>query len=116
VSEQCWFTEDIHHIILAAVRANQDALSAGLAGTDPWRKRTYHQRFRAALSTLALALGLPQLPPVDGGEQCTVVERSEAPTNNRYGPAVAEARGPKVLALCDAGEEVSLEGGPALVR
>ena len=116
MSEDISFTEDIYQIILAAVRANEDALSAGLIGTDPWRKRTYHQGFRAALSTLALALGLPQLPPLDEGEQCTIVDSSAALTDTWHSPAAAEARGPQVLALCHAGEEVSLEGGPALLR
>lgn len=78
MSEDVWFTEDIRQIILAAVRANQEALSAGLVGSDPWRKHTYCQGYRAALSALSLALGLPQLPPMDEGEQCTVVDNTMA--------------------------------------
>jgi len=107
VSEDVWFTADIHQIILAAVRANQDALSAGLVGSDPWRKNIYHQGFRAALSTLSLALGLPQLPAVDEGERYPVVDDVQT---------VAEAPSPYGPALWPAGEEETLEGGTALVR
>jgi hypothetical protein len=107
MSQDVWFTADIHHIILAAVRANQDALSAGLVGSDPWRKCAYHQGFRAALSALSLTLGLPQLPPVDDAEGYTVADSSLA---------VTEAASPHRFAVWPAGEEESLEEGTALVR
>lgn len=63
MSVDVWFTQDIRQIILAAVRANEEALAAGLVDRDPPHERAYHQGFRAALSTMALALGLPTLPP-----------------------------------------------------
>jgi hypothetical protein len=72
VSVDVWFTQDIRQIILAAVRANEEALAAGLVDRDPPQERAYHQGFRAALSTMAL--GLPMLPPMDDEEQCAVVE------------------------------------------
>lgn len=74
MSVDVWFTQDIRQIILAAVRANEEALAAGLVDRDPPHERAYHQGFRAALSTMALALGLSMLPPIDDEEQCTVVE------------------------------------------
>lgn len=72
MSVDVWFTQDIRQIILAAVRANEEALAAGLVDRDPPHERAYHQGFRAALSTMAL--GLPMLPPMDDEEQCAVVE------------------------------------------
>jgi hypothetical protein len=75
VSEDIWYSEDVQRIILAAVQANEEALGAGLMGTDQARMRAYHQGFRAALSTVALALGLPTLPlaPV---EECSTADNS----------------------------------------
>jgi hypothetical protein len=83
MSVDVWFTQDIGQIILAAVHANEDALAAGLIGSDPQRRRAYHQGFRAALSTMALALGLPQLPPADDRELCTVVDTAVAVDDGR---------------------------------
>lgn len=83
MSVDVWFTQDIGQIILAAVRANEDALAAGLIGSDPQRRRVYHQGFRAALSTMALALALPQLPPVDDRESYTVVNTTVAVDDRR---------------------------------
>ncbi len=74
MSVDVWFTQDIRQVILAAVRANEEALGAGLVDRDPPHERAYHQGFRAALSTITLALGLPMLPPINDEEQCTVVE------------------------------------------
>jgi len=74
VSVDVWFTQDIRQIILAAVRANEEALAAGLVDREPPHERAYHQGFRAALSSMALALGVPMLPPMDDEEQCAVVE------------------------------------------
>jgi hypothetical protein len=106
VSVDVWFTQDIGQIILAAVQANEDALAAGLIGSDPYRQRAYHQGFRAALSTLALALGLPQLPLVDDRESCTVVETAIAVGDS--GPAFAPPEGvsqPQEFALAGVREE-----------
>jgi hypothetical protein len=106
VSVDVWFTQDIGQIILAAVQANEDALAAGLIGSDPQRQRAYHQGFRAALSTMALALGLPQLPPVDDREQCTVVDTAVAVDDG--GPAFdpSERVGqPAEFALAGMGKE-----------
>ena len=94
MSVEVWFTQDIHQIILAAAGANEEALAAGLLSSDPCHQRVYHQGFRAALSTIALALGTPPLPPADEGEECTVIQTS-----------VFEGRG-----------EVSRGNGAAVVR
>jgi hypothetical protein len=106
VSVDVWFTQDIGQIILAAVQANEDALAAGLIGSDPLRQRAYHQGFRAALSTMALALGLPQLPPTDDREQCTVVDSSVAVGEDRPAKALAEEQDrPQEYVLSGVGEE-----------
>jgi hypothetical protein len=106
VSVDVWFTQDIGQIILAAVRANEDALAAGLIGSDPLRQRAYHQGFRAALSTMALALGLPQLPPTDDREQCTVVDSSVGLGDDWSAEAIAEEEGqPQEFVLSGVGEE-----------
>lgn len=117
MSVDVWFTQDIGQIILAAVQANEEALSAGLIGSDPQQRRVYHQGFRAALSTMALALGLPQLPPVDEREQCTVVDSAVAADDHR--PAFApleDVSQPPQFALAGVREEVSLGGGSPVVR
>ncbi len=106
MSVDVWFTQDIGQIILAAVQANEDALAAGLIGSDPQRQRTYHQGFRAALSTMALALGLPQLPPVDDRELCTVVDTAVAVDDGRPASASPENVGQlPELALAGMGKE-----------
>jgi hypothetical protein len=106
VSVDIWFTQDIGQIILAAVKANEEALSAGLIGNDPQRQRAYHQGFRAALSTMALALGLPQLPPADDGEECTIVHSSVAVGERRpaFSPSEDSSRPPE-FALAGMREE-----------
>jgi len=117
VSVDVWFTHDIEQIILAAVHANEDAIAAGMLASDPLRQRSYHQGFRAALSTLALALGLPQLPPADDREECTVVDSPvdwssarttlDEPNEDDCG---------RTLVLSGIGEEVSRGSGSPLVR
>jgi len=107
VSVDVWFTQDIQQILVAAVRANEEALAAGMLGHDPQRNRTYHQGFRAALSTMALALGLPQLPPADAEEQCVVVDTA-IQCGDQPSFVVAEAEG--------TGQEVRGGNRPALVR
>jgi hypothetical protein len=116
VSVDVWFTQDISQIITAAVQANEDALAAGLIGSDPQRQRAYHQGFRAALSTMALALGLPQLPPVDGGEECTVVDSSVAWGDEWPSFETAEEDREQALVLSGVGEEVSRGGRSPVVR
>jgi len=117
VSVDVWFTQDIGQIIIAAVRANEEALSAGLIGSDPQRRRAYHQGFRAALSTMALALGLPQLPPADDREQCTIVDSAVAVGDSRPAFAPPEhVSQPPEFALAGVREEVSLGGGSPVVR
>jgi len=74
VSVEIWFTQDISQIILAAVRANEQALAAELADRDPLHELAYHQGFRAALSTMAVALGLPLPPRVNDEQQATVAD------------------------------------------
>jgi hypothetical protein len=107
VSVDVWFTQDIQQILVAAVRANEEALAAGMLGHDPQRNRTYHQGFRAALSTMALALGLPQLPPADAEEQCVVVDTA-IQCGDQPSFVVAETE--------NIGQEVRGGNGPALVR
>ncbi len=63
------------------MEANEDALAAGLIHSDPLRKRAYHQGFRAALSTVALALGLPPLPLADAEEQLSVLDSDLSATD-----------------------------------
>jgi hypothetical protein len=117
VSVDVWFTQDIGQIIVAAVRANEDALAAGLIGSDPLRQRAYHQGFRAALSTVSLALGLPQLPPSDDREQCTVVDSSVAVGEGWSAEALAgQEDQPQEFVLSSVGEEVPRGGGSPLVR
>jgi hypothetical protein len=117
MSVDVWFTQDIGQIITAAVRANEDALAAGLIGSDPQRQRAYHQGFRAALSTLALALGLPQLPPVDDREECTVVDSSVA-VDEGWPPfdTAQEQDHEQALVLSGVGEEVSCGSRSPVVR
>ena len=79
MSLDIWFREDIKNIILAAEQANVQALQAGLGSTDPELQRSYHQGFRAALSTLALAFGLAPLPLHDPEEECTIVDTAITP-------------------------------------
>jgi hypothetical protein len=107
VSVDVWFTQDIQQILVAAVRANEEALAAGMLGHDPLRNRSYHQGFRAALSTMALALGLPQLPPADAQEQCLVVDTA-IQCGDRPSFALRETE--------NMGQEVPRGNGPALVR
>ena len=117
MSVDVWFTQDIGQIITAAVQANEDALAAGLIGNDPQRQRAYHQGFRAALSTLALALGLPQLPPADDREQCTVVDSSVAVEDDWPSFETAEEQErDQALVLSGVGEEVSRGGRSPVVR
>jgi hypothetical protein len=117
VSVDVWFTQDIGQIILAAVKANEDALAAGLIADDPLHKRTYHQGFRAALSTVALALGLPQLPPIDDEEQCSVVDRSVTMMDNwpTFVAKVDESNGQELI-VSGVGQEVACGDGAAVVR
>ena len=76
MSLDIWFREDIKNIMLAAEQANLQALQSGLWSTDPelqracpeCKRRIYHQGFRAALSTLALAFGLAPLPLQDADD------------------------------------------------
>jgi hypothetical protein len=112
VSVDVWFTQDIQQIILAAVSANEEALASGLLSSDPRQQRVYHQGFRAALSTLALALGLPQLPPVDDQEQCTILDSPVAMT----ALAADHGAGVQEPVLWPLGQEVSRAGRSALVR
>jgi hypothetical protein len=106
VSVDIWFTQDIGQIILAAVQANEDALAAGLIGSDPQRQRAYHQGFRAALSTMALALGLPQLPPVDDREECMVVDTAVAVDDRGLAFAPPEdSNQPRQFAIAGMGKE-----------
>ena len=116
MSVHVWFTQDIGQIILAAVKANEDALAAGLIGNDPLNKRTYHQGFRAALSTVALALGLPQLPPIDDEEQCSVVDRPVTMMDN-WPAFVAQEDESDVqeLIVSGVGQEVVCGDGSAVV-
>jgi hypothetical protein len=74
VSVDIWLAQDIQRILLAAVRANEQAMSAGLAEPDPPHELAYHQGFKAALSTMALALGLRLPLPIEVEEQCGVAE------------------------------------------
>ncbi|MGB9299151.1 MAG: hypothetical protein WCD51_01015 [Anaerolineae bacterium] len=116
MSVDVWFTQDIRQVILAAVRANEEALAAGLVDRDPPHERAYHQGFKAALSTLALALGLPMLPPIDDEERCTVVE---SPMAIDTGPClfVQAEDGGHTHELIPSGVpvEVSRGHGPAVV-
>ncbi len=116
MSVDVWFTQDIEQIILAAVHANEEAIAAGMLGGDPLRQRSYHQGFRAALSTLALALGLPQLPPADDGEEYTIVD-SFAEWSNGWTTfdVTPEADCGQTLVLSGVGEEVSRGSGSPLV-
>jgi hypothetical protein len=117
VSVDVWFTHDIEQIILAAVHANEEAIAAGMLGSNPLRQRSYHQGFRAALSTLALALGLPQLPPADDREECAVVDSSVGWSGGWTAPDENHARGcGQTLVLSGMGEEVSRGSGSPLVR
>jgi hypothetical protein len=79
VSLDIWFREDIKNIILAAEQANAQALQAGMGMAEPNLQRAYHQGFRAALSTLALAFGLAPLPLHDPEEECTIVDTAMTP-------------------------------------
>ena len=117
MSVDVWFTHDIEQIILAAVHANEEAIAAGMLGSDPSRQRSYHQGFRAALSTLALALGLPQLPPTDDREVCTAVHSSvEWSDGCTTFDEADEGRGGQILVSAGVGEEVSHGSGSPLVR
>jgi len=78
VSVDIWFTQDISQIILAAVRAHEQALAAEPVDRGPLHELAYHQGFRAALSTMALALGLPVLLPTEPEQQCMLVESAMA--------------------------------------
>lgn len=78
MSVDIWFTQDIRQIIMAAVRANEQALAAGLADRDLPHDLAYHQGFRAALSTLGLALGLPIPSHISDEERRTVAESTVA--------------------------------------
>jgi len=117
MSVDVWFTHDIEQIILAAVHANEEAIAAGMLGSDPLRQRSYHQGFRAALSTLALALGLPQLPPTDSREECAVVDSS---VEWRGGWSTLDETNAddcgQTLVLSSVGEEVWRGSGSPLVR
>jgi hypothetical protein len=117
VSVDVWFTQDIERIILAAVHANEEAIASGMLGGDPLRQRSYHQGFRAALSTLALALGLPQLPPADDGEECAVVDSSVEWRDGwaALGDSHERDRG-QTLVPSGVGEEVLRGSGSPLVR
>ncbi|HUV73653.1 MAG TPA: hypothetical protein VMW79_05060 [Anaerolineae bacterium] len=116
MSVDVWFTHDIEQIILAAVHANEEAIAAGMLGSDPLRQRSYHQGFRAALSTLALALGLPQLPTMDDHEQCTVLD-SALPVRGSHSSVAARERGDDAqqFVLSGVRGEVCRGDGPALV-
>lgn len=117
MSVDVWFTHDIEQIILAAVHANEEAIAAGMLGGDPLRQRSYHQGFRAALSTLALALGLPQLPPTDGREECAVVDSSvEWRDGWRTLHGTDDGVSGQRRVLSGVGEEVSRGSGSPLVR
>ena len=74
MSVEVWYTQDIRQIILAAVRANEQALAAERADSDLPHELAYHQGFKAALSILALALGLTVPLSTEHEEQCAVVE------------------------------------------
>jgi hypothetical protein len=92
MSLDIWFREDIKNIILAAEQANAQALEAGLGSTDPdlqracpeCKRRTYHQGFRAALSTLALAFGLAPLPLHDPEEEEYKIIQTEISSAPRF--------------------------------
>jgi hypothetical protein len=80
MSLDIWFTEDIKNIILAAEQANIQALETGLGVAEPNLQRAYHQGFRAALSTLALAFGLAPLPLHNPEvEECTIIDTAMTP-------------------------------------
>jgi hypothetical protein len=117
VSVDIWFTHDIEQIILAAVHANEEAIAAGMLGGDHLQQRSYHQGFRAALSTLALALGLPQLPPADDREECAVVDSSMGWSGgwSTLGENHERDHG-QTLVLSGVGEEVLRGSGSPLVR
>jgi len=85
VSIDIWFTQDISQIILAAVRANEQVLAAELVDRDPLHGLAYHQGFRAALSAVALALGLPIPSHISDEERRTVAESAMA---TRTGPCL----------------------------
>jgi hypothetical protein len=115
MSLDIWLSEDIEQIIIAAVRANEEALADGFLGSDPLRQRAYHQGFTAALSTMALALGLPQLPPLDDTEQTTIVESSVVVGESW--PRLAPVKAVDLdCMLYDAGEEATLGSRSTLVR
>jgi hypothetical protein len=78
VSVDIWFTQDISQIILAAVRANEQALAAERADSDLPHELAYHQGFKAALSALALALGLPIPSPISDEQRRTDAESALA--------------------------------------
>jgi hypothetical protein len=84
MSLDIWFREDIKNIILAAEQANVQALEAGLGSTDPELQRSYHQGFRAALSTLALAFGLAPLPVHDPEEEEYKIIQTEISSAPRF--------------------------------
>jgi hypothetical protein len=91
MSLDIWFREDIKNIILAAEQANVQGLQSGLWSTDPelqracpeCKRRTYHQGFRAALSTLALAFGLAPLPLHDPEEEEYKIIQTEIASGRR---------------------------------
>lgn len=59
MSLDIWFREDIKHILLAAERASDVALSQGAeSAADLGALRAYRRGYRAALSAIALACGL----------------------------------------------------------
>ncbi|MGQ9684406.1 MAG: hypothetical protein ACUVX9_17915 [Anaerolineae bacterium] len=60
MSFDVWFAEDIRHILLAAERASDLSLAQAEEGsTDPNALRAFRRGYRAALTAVALACGLP---------------------------------------------------------
>jgi hypothetical protein len=82
VSTEIWYSEDVQQIILAAAQANDEVLEGGLMGTDAARTTAYHHGYRAALSTMALALGLPTLPPADSNGESSIVNSAVSLTGD----------------------------------
>jgi len=116
VSEDIWHSEDVQPIILAAAQANKEAPETGLMGTDPARSTAYRQGYRAALSTMALALGLPTLPPGDSEGECPI----NSPMLLAGGGVCSRLSGTSSMGLASplppTREESSYADRPAVVR
>jgi hypothetical protein len=117
VSVDIWLTRDIDRILLAALRANEQAMSAGLAEPDPPHEVAYHQGYGAALSTMALALGLPILPSTENQVERALVQ-SQVSVPSAGGFLVTGEDDSRVCdpALPCTGGEIPRGNGSAMVR